>query len=408
MRKKLNYILISLIIGLSVAILFIAFTGPGNKTPGEGSPDFWKVSDSGVYFNVSGKNVGIGTNNPQYLLDVNGGIRIGNTFNIKEGVIRYRSDQKQFEGYDGSNWIPFAGNWTDQGNYIFARNTTSPNIVVVDDNGNVGIGTAEPTAPLHVYSTVSNGVVQKIDSTNTQGRIIFYESGTNRGQIGFGDGGNIFSGASTDSFSIRAEGDLHLGGTGDNLTMTIKNGNVGIGTTDPGAKLDINQTTASDSLRIQDDGTTVVRIYDGGIIDFPKQSVCRVHLSANLSVAGGFTEVLIPFDVVDIDTQGEWDTTNHRWTASKSGTYLITLTGEYSDLPDGAIVGLRLHKNGAFIGLDFKDRQAGAGVDNMKSYSDVFNLSAGDYIEAYTLHNDASSRTFRGGNYSALSIIKLN
>jgi len=165
MRKKLNYILISSIIGLSAAILFIAFTGPGNKTPGEGSPDFWKVSDSGVYFNVSGKNVGIGTNNPQYLLDVNGGIRIGNTFDIKEGVIRYRSDQKQFEGYDGSNWIPFAGNWTDQGNYIFARNTTSPNIVVVDDNGNVGIGTTGPGYKLDVNGTI-NGTAVKVNGVD--------------------------------------------------------------------------------------------------------------------------------------------------------------------------------------------------------------------------------------------------
>jgi len=238
MRKKLNYILISLIIGLSVAILFIAFTGPGNKTPGEGSPDFWKVSDSGVYFNVSGKNVGIGTNNPQYLLDVNGGIRIGNTFNIKEGVIRYRSDQKQFEGYDGSNWIPFAGNWTDQGNYIFARNTTSPNIVVVDDNGNVGIGTTSPSGELEIYkNSGTSDLVIRGDVA----------SGSRPGAIWF------FNDQSTDMednvAAITAEQEDADGGqlrfyTTDGETWSIvvidKSGNVGIGTTSPGAKLEVN------------------------------------------------------------------------------------------------------------------------------------------------------------------------
>jgi trimeric autotransporter adhesin len=52
--------------------------------------------------NTTSSSVGIGLDNPQQALDVNGGIRLGNTTNPLAGTLRWTGSD--FEGYDGSNW----------------------------------------------------------------------------------------------------------------------------------------------------------------------------------------------------------------------------------------------------------------------------------------------------------------
>jgi hypothetical protein len=49
--------------------------------------------------------VGIGTNSPQQILDINGGIRLGNTNTAAAGTIRY--NENKFEGYNGTDWKSF-------------------------------------------------------------------------------------------------------------------------------------------------------------------------------------------------------------------------------------------------------------------------------------------------------------
>ncbi|PIU99248.1 hypothetical protein COS59_00715 [Candidatus Wolfebacteria bacterium CG03_land_8_20_14_0_80_36_15] len=61
MKNKLKILFLSIIIGLAAGIVVLAFTGPGTRAPGTGDPDFWIRSGSDVYYNVSGGNVGIGT-----------------------------------------------------------------------------------------------------------------------------------------------------------------------------------------------------------------------------------------------------------------------------------------------------------------------------------------------------------
>ena len=48
-------------------------------------------------------NVGIGTTSPSQKLDVNGGIKVGNTANATAGTIRWTGSD--FEGYDGTQWV---------------------------------------------------------------------------------------------------------------------------------------------------------------------------------------------------------------------------------------------------------------------------------------------------------------
>ena len=124
-------------------------------------------------------------------------------------------------------------------NYLTKYNGTQlVNCLLFDNGTSVGIGTASPYGTFHINSS-SLGTVQTIESTASAGYLIFREAGTLRGFIGYGDNGNLFTGATTNSMGLRSEADLHLGGSGNVLTMTLTGGNVGIGTTTPLAKLNV-------------------------------------------------------------------------------------------------------------------------------------------------------------------------
>jgi hypothetical protein len=57
---------------------------------------------------VAAQNVSIGTANPSEKLDVNGGVKIGNT-NKAPGTMRWNADKSDFEGYNGSTWVSLTG-----------------------------------------------------------------------------------------------------------------------------------------------------------------------------------------------------------------------------------------------------------------------------------------------------------
>lgn len=96
-------------------------------------------------------NLGISTSNPNYKLDVNGRIRLRHN-GESSGIFFNKSNNTEagFVGMQSDNNIGFYGN--GGGDWNFVMNTT---------NGNVGIGTTNPTATLHV------GGNQKMNNANT-------------------------------------------------------------------------------------------------------------------------------------------------------------------------------------------------------------------------------------------------
>jgi hypothetical protein len=154
----------------------------------------------------------------------------------------------------------------DEGGVCFANEICNADLVV---EGNVGIGTRSPGYPLHVRNTSTTDAKVKI----TDGGITTF-IGSGRGYdnpiIAFGDnGGVVESNNITDvryGFSIASvyNGDLNIGRKAssatwvDTFSITRASGNVGIGTTSPGAKLHIEDTQNAGTVAgfIENLGTT--------------------------------------------------------------------------------------------------------------------------------------------------------
>jgi hypothetical protein len=113
--------------------------------------------------------------------------------------------------------------------------TSGSSRLVITETGNVGIGTASPNSRFHISDTNQNIVF--LSGSNTSGYTL---------NIGLGnDGVNFANNSNARGFNFK--------NTNGSLVTIDSTGNVGIGTTSPGQKLDI-----SGSIRIQGTSTLIL------------------------------------------------------------------------------------------------------------------------------------------------------
>lgn len=163
-------------------------------------------------------NIGIGTTTPRLKLDVIGEIGIdavggySRTWNYLNGVLKWTVGLRISNDY-----------------YIY-REGVAGNVLV--PLGNVGIGTTAPNAQLQLGNTVANRKIVLYEAANNDNQ--YYGLGINAGvlryQIPAADNKHIFYAGTS--------------ATASNALMTIQgNGNVGIGTDAPTAKLHVIGST---------------------------------------------------------------------------------------------------------------------------------------------------------------------
>ncbi|BCW97173.1 MAG: hypothetical protein WHS44_04580 [Fimbriimonadales bacterium] len=179
------------------------------------------LGDSVIF--QSGSNIGIGTTNPTYPLEVSGGMLV----NSSTGHLRI--------GFPSS-----ANQWffaTDGGgaNLQLWENAANAIRMYFRAGGNVGIGTTSPIAPLSFASTTGN-------------KISLWGSNASA-HYGFGIQANLLQ-----IYTDWNGADIAFGyGSSASFTETMRvkgNGNVGIGTNAPAAKLHVNGTARVNVLEI--------------------------------------------------------------------------------------------------------------------------------------------------------------
>jgi hypothetical protein len=200
-----------------------------------------KWSSNGFGINNNSGSVGIGTTTPFTPLYVKSTSANLATFDGGSSLWITLAENGIQRGYIGS----FAGNPEDVDFGTYAGNTGSVHLTTNDtpkltvaNSGNVGIGTTTPDATLHVKSLA--GKIANFDGPDGSW-IYFSENGVPKGYIG------SFAGNADDvdfgTGGANATGSVHLTtNAGPKLTV-INNGNVGIGTTTPTTKLEVNGAT---------------------------------------------------------------------------------------------------------------------------------------------------------------------
>jgi len=298
---------------LGVAAVVHAQTVMGSGTT-DSVPVFTGTSTVGNSpISVSGNNVGIGTTNPIYSLHVNGeifansGFRVGSTSGDDlngapwYGLGLANSSLSLWNGYHDA--VQVAGYWG------LNFQTGNGEMVIRGDSGNVAVGTITPGQ--------HRQLVFKTLGTNDYTYI-----GQHQMQFAIGNGLGPNSNYELEMGILdNGTGIIQANASGvgyEPLALNPVSGNVGIGTTSPGAKLEvagnIKLTNGSGASMTFADGTTQTTAWTG--------TVCGGDYAEAMNVAGGKAQYEAG-DVLALSADGASDVqkTTEPYSTMVSGIY---------------------------------------------------------------------------------------
>ena len=175
--------------------------------------DFYTAGTQRMYVAAAG-NVGIGTATPATKLDVNG----------------------SFFGRSTAIWSNAADSTTSF--QIFDADGGTPVVCVDTTNERMGIGTATPGAPLDVWASAAGIRFTDSDSSTR------YHEFTSAGNVGLQIGADVGNNGAGSFITFRVDNNEKV--------RIADDGDVGIGTNAPGAKLHVEQSAAADAFRVND------------------------------------------------------------------------------------------------------------------------------------------------------------
>jgi hypothetical protein len=340
------------------------------------------VTQAGAGYAASfmGGNVGIGTASPAQTLDVNGNVNISSFLQVG-GV--------NFTAVGGAGTAFWVGDLSGAG-YSTNFYTNGTEKMRITSTGNVGIGTTTPASQLTVSNTADAVLLIQADSDNTGG-----DNGTENAILRFAiDGGT----AGWDIADINNSGTSRLDfmNGGSTFLALHSNGNVGVGTTTPGAQLDI--TASANTVALQSTGYSLTGANASSLMNLTgvwDTSGTPTLIKANVTnTASGASSLLL-----DLQVGGA-----SKFRVSKNGS-LISSGGATFNTDSNAFAGLEIYNTnagaGAIAGARFTNDNYAPGFIGVPSsahtYADqlflegtgmVFNSNGTTKIKFRTNSND--------------------